>query len=54
MPVIVLAGEEDFQLYRRLDEIKADLLDVELYDWYGSAALPEYLDASDKIWKEKP
>ena len=27
MPVIVLAGEEDFQLYRRLDEFKADLLD---------------------------
>jgi len=27
MPVIVLAGEEDFQLYRRLDELKAELLD---------------------------
>ncbi len=27
MPVIILAGEEDFQLYRRLDEIKADLID---------------------------
>lgn len=22
--------------------------------WYGSAALPEYLDAADKIWKSKP
>ena len=27
MPVIVLAGEEDFQLYRRLDALKAELLD---------------------------
>ena len=27
MPVIVLAGEEDFQLYRRLDDLKAELLD---------------------------
>lgn len=22
--------------------------------WYGSAALPEYLDEADKIWKSKP
>ena len=34
--------------------IKAKLLDAELYEWYGSAALPEYLDASDKIWKVQP
>ena len=33
--------------------IKAGILDVELYNWYGSAALPEYLPASDKIWKVK-
>lgn len=34
--------------------VKAGLLDVELYEWYGSAALPEYLDAADKIWKLEP
>lgn len=34
--------------------IKEGLLDAELYNWYGSAALPEYLKASDKIWKSKP
>ena len=34
--------------------IKAGLLDVELYNWYGSAALPEYLEFSDKVWKKKP
>lgn len=31
--------------------IKAKLLDTELYEWYGSAALSEYLEASDKVWK---
>jgi uncharacterized protein YciI len=34
--------------------IKEGLLDFELYNWYGSAALPEYLESSDKIWKVKP
>lgn len=34
--------------------IKAGLLDVELFKWYGSAALPEYLEASNKIWKINP
>ncbi|HRQ49898.1 MAG TPA: hypothetical protein PLR74_05135 [Agriterribacter sp.] len=34
--------------------IKEKLLEAELYEWYGSAALPEYLKAADKIWKQKP
>ena len=34
--------------------IKEGLLDAELYIWHGSAALPEYLEFSDKIWKVKP
>ncbi|WP_299079388.1 hypothetical protein [uncultured Paraglaciecola sp.] len=34
--------------------ITAQYLDAELYNWYGSAALPEYLPASDKIWKASP
>jgi uncharacterized protein YciI len=34
--------------------IKEKLLEAEFYNWYGSAALPVYLDASDKIWKAKP
>ena len=33
--------------------IKNGLLDYEIFSWYGSAALPEYLPASDKIWREK-
>jgi uncharacterized protein YciI len=31
--------------------IKANFLEPELYEWYGSAALPEYIEASDKVWK---
>lgn len=31
--------------------IREGLLEAVLFKWYGSAALPEYLDASDKIWK---
>jgi uncharacterized protein YciI len=34
--------------------IKEKLLEADLYIWYGSAALPEYLKTSDKIWKLKP
>lgn len=34
--------------------IKEGLLNVELYNWYGSAALPKYLKFSEKIWKIKP
>lgn len=34
--------------------INAHFLDADLYIWYGSAALPAYLDASDKVWKIEP
>ena len=34
--------------------IEAGLLEPELYQWYGSAALPMYLDASKKVAKKKP
>lgn len=46
--------EEAKSLLQNDTAIKEDLLDYELYNWFGSAALPEYLDASDKIWKVKP
>lgn len=32
--------------------IHAKLLDAELYNWYGSAALPMYLPASEKVGKK--
>jgi len=34
--------------------IKEGYLKAEFYKWYGSAALSEYLDSSDKIWKINP
>lgn len=34
--------------------IKNELLAYEIYNWYGSAALPEYLPYADKVWKLKP
>lgn len=34
--------------------VKNGLLDYEIFTWYGSAALPEYLPFSDKVWKLKP
>jgi len=33
--------------------VKAKLLDAELFNWYGSAALAEYLKSSDKVGKFK-
>ena len=32
--------------------IKTNLLKAEVYPWYGSAAISEYLEIHDKIWKE--
>lgn len=32
--------------------VKAGFLAVELYPWYGSAALSEYLEASEKVGKK--
>ncbi len=46
--------EEAEKLLKTDPAIKEGLLDAELYNWYGSAALPEYLESSDKIWKVKP
>jgi len=46
--------EEAEALLKTDPAISERLLDAELYNWYGSAALPVYLDTSDKIWKVKP
>jgi uncharacterized protein YciI len=34
--------------------IKEKLMEAEMYQWYGSAALPEYLPAHERIQKQKP
>lgn len=46
--------EEAQKILQTDPAIEAKLLEFEIYNWYGSAALPLYLDASDKIWKENP
>ncbi len=34
--------------------IASGLLEADVFNWYGSAALPAYLPFSDKIWKLQP
>ncbi len=50
----VPALEEAKKLVLTDPAVAAGLLAAEMYEWYGSAALVEYLQASDKIWKVKP
>lgn len=45
--------EEAMALLSKDPAIEAGLLEPEYYTWYGSAALPEYLEASDQIWKKR-
>ena len=56
--IFILNNVESFEEARELMQtdpaIKNGLLDVAFFNWYGSAALPEYLPASDKVWKLKP
>jgi uncharacterized protein YciI len=53
--ILDVATVEEAQLLLQTDPaIKNGLLDAEIYNWYGSAALPQYLPSSDKIWKLKP
>lgn len=46
--------EEAKELLLTDPAIKNGLLDFEIFTWYGSAALPEYLPFSDQIWKANP
>lgn len=50
----VTTFEEAKPLLEQDAAIKEGILDYELYQWHGSAALPEYLQVADKIWKSKP
>jgi uncharacterized protein YciI len=43
--------EEAEELIQTDPAIKSNLLAADLYKWYGSAALPVYIETSDKIWK---
>ncbi len=46
--------EEATEILQTDRAIKNGLLDYDIFTWYGSAALPEYLPFNDKIWKSKP
>lgn len=46
--------EEVSQLLQTDPAIQSGLLDYEIFKWYGSAALPEYLRFAEKIWLSKP
>jgi uncharacterized protein YciI len=50
----IATPEEARELLQTDPAVKAGLLEADLYNWYGSAALPEYLEFSDKVWKLKP
>ncbi|MEJ8758276.1 YciI family protein [Pontibacter sp. H259] len=46
--------EEARKLVETDPAVQAKVFDVELYPWYGSAAIPAYLDTHSKISKENP
>lgn len=50
----VKTKEEANQLLATDPAIRTNLLSAELFPWYGSAAISEYLPQHDKIWKINP
>ncbi|MDD3559857.1 YciI family protein [Petrimonas mucosa] len=46
--------EEAEKLLESDPAVREKLLAADLYQWYGSAALPLYLEQADKIWKKQP
>lgn len=51
--IAIKTREELDQVLQSDPAIKAGVFDTEVYDWYGSAALPKYLDFHERIEKEK-
>lgn len=52
--ILNVATKEEAEALLKTDPaVNAKLLGYDLVPWYGSAALPEYLEASDKIWRKK-
>jgi len=46
--------DEVKELLQTNPSIKSGIFETEIFEWYGSAALPEYLKTADKIWKVNP
>lgn len=49
----VINIEEAQEIVQTDPAINSKLLDADLYSWYGSAALPEYLEAALRVGKYK-
>lgn len=50
----VASKEEAQELMKGDPTISMGIFEVEMYDWYGSAALITHQEQADKIWKLKP
>jgi uncharacterized protein YciI len=50
----VATTEEAAALLETDPALREGLLAADLYSWYGSAALPLYLEEANRIWKEQP
>ncbi len=50
----VASVEDARDLVQTDPAVAAGLLEADLYPWYGSAALPLYLESARKIWREQP
>jgi len=46
--------EEASKILETDPTIREKVLEPELFLWYGSAALPEYLKTADKLWQKRP
>ncbi len=53
--ILDIKSKEQAQALLKTDPaISAGYLQADVYQWYGSAALAEYLEVSDKIWQVSP
>ncbi len=46
--------EEVLELLKNDAAIQEGILNAQIVPWYGSAALPAYLEVSDQVWKKSP
>ena len=53
--ILTTDSEDEARAWLQADPaIKEQLLEAELFTWYGSAALPAYLETAEKIWQQQP
>lgn len=49
----VADAEQASRLLQADDAVREGLLAADYFEWFGSAALPAYLETSEKIWKKQ-